>query len=103
MATSCRRRGLQEAGDLLRPARHRKDVSAKGLAQSIIRSAALERLGAPEYFANPTRIDDALKSHIHRQQLHPAYGYEQFVRALHIDDHGATVYRDGFSSRSSTR
>lgn len=73
-----------------------KTFQAKGLAQSIIRSAALSAWGASEYFANPTRIDDALKSHIHRQQLHPAYGYEQFVRALHIDDHGATVYRDGF-------
>lgn len=73
-----------------------KTFQAKGLAQSIVRSAALNVWGASEYFSNVPRVDGVLDSHVHRQQLHPSYGYEQFVRGLHIDGSGATIYRNGF-------
>lgn len=40
-----------------------------------------------------------IATRIHRLQLHPAYGYEDFVRGLHIDGNGATEYRLGYLPR----
>lgn len=73
-----------------------KTFQAKALAESIIRSHALTAWGASEYFAHQNKVAAVLATNIHRQQLHPAYGYEQFVRALHINNTGATAYRNGF-------
>ncbi len=33
---------------------------------------------------------------MHRLQLHPAYSYEDFIRALHISNGGGTEYRAGY-------
>ena len=73
-----------------------KTYRAKGLAERIIRSAALEKLGAAKYFQSDSEITQALKSNIHRLQLHPAYSYEDFIRGLHIVEGGATEYRLGY-------
>jgi hypothetical protein len=76
-----------------------KTYRAKRLAERIIRSSALVTMGPARYFQSQSAIDDALKSNIHRLQLHPAYSYEDFVRGLHISANGATEYRPGYLLR----
>ena len=73
-----------------------KTFRAKQLAERIIHSAALEKMGPAEYFKSQDAIHQAIESNIHRKQLHPAYSYEDFVRGLHIDSNGATEYRLGY-------
>lgn len=76
-----------------------KTYRAKRLAERIIRSAALKEWGAARYFQSHAEIELAIKKNVHRLQLHPAYSYEDFVRALHITDKGATEYRAGYLPR----
>ena len=76
-----------------------KTYCAKRLAQRIIRSSALVTMGPARYFQSQSAIENALKSNIHRLQLHPAYSYEDFVRGLHISANGATEYRPGYLLR----
>lgn len=37
-----------------------------------------------------------IRENVHRLQLHPAYSYEDFIRALHISTSGGTEYRAGY-------
>lgn len=76
-----------------------KTYRAKRLAERIIRSSALVTMGPARYFQSQLVIENALKSNIHRLQLHPAYSYEDFVRGLHISANGATEYRPGYLLR----
>lgn len=76
-----------------------KTFRAKRLAERIIRSSALVTMGPARYFQSQPVIENALKSNIHRLQLHPAYSYEDFVRGLHISANGATEYRPGYLLR----
>jgi len=76
-----------------------KTYRAKRLAERIIRSAALEIMGPSEYFRSQSKIDEAIKDNVHRLQLHPAYSYEDFIRALHISNNGGTEYRTGYLPR----
>ncbi len=75
-----------------------KTYRAKRLAERIIRSSALVTMGPARYFQSQPAIDNALKSNIHRLQLHPAYSYEDFVRGLHLSSSGATEYRPAICS-----
>ncbi len=76
-----------------------KTYRAKRLAERIIRSSALVTMGPARYFQSQSAIENALKSNIHRLQLHPAYSYEDFVWGLHISANGATEYRPGYLLR----
>jgi len=76
-----------------------KTYRAKRIAERIIRSSALVSMGPARYFQSQPTIEDALKSNIHRLQLHPAYSYEDFIRGLHISANGATEYRPGYLLR----
>lgn len=76
-----------------------KTYRAKRLAERIIRSSALVTMGPARYFQSQPVIENALKSNIHRLQLHPAYSYEDFVRGLHVSANGATEYRPGYLLR----
>ncbi|MBN1958636.1 MAG: AAA family ATPase, partial [Desulfuromonadales bacterium] len=76
-----------------------KTYRAKRLAERIIRSSALVTMGPARYFQSQPTVENALKSNIHRLQLHPAYSYEDFVRGLHISANGATEYRPGYLLR----
>lgn len=71
-----------------------KTHEAREVAERIIRSAALERLGAAKYFQEQERVAKAVKEGVHTVQLHPAYSYEDFVRGLHLAG-GKTEYRPG--------
>jgi 5-methylcytosine-specific restriction protein B len=73
-----------------------KTHRAKQLAEQLIRSAALKQWGAARYFRDQAQLESTIRSHVRRLQLHPAYSYEDFIRALHIQEGGATVYRLGY-------
>ncbi len=73
-----------------------KTYRAKKLAERVIRSAALSLMGPARYFQSQSVIDAAIQDNVHRLQLHPAYSYEDFIRALHISRHGGTEYRAGY-------
>ena len=73
-----------------------KTFRAKKLAERIIRSAALAQMGPARYFQSQDAIVAAVEQNVHRRQLHPAYSYEDFIRALHISNEGGTEYRAGY-------
>jgi 5-methylcytosine-specific restriction protein B len=76
-----------------------KTFRARKLAERVIRSAALTQMGAATYFQSQPAIEAAIQSNVHRLQLHPAYSYEDFIRALHISSGGGTEYRKGYLPR----
>lgn len=78
-----------------------KTYRAKKLAERIIQSAALSQMGPARYFQSQAIIEAAIKDkvNVHRLQLHPAYSYEDFIRALHISNSGGTEYRAGYLPR----
>jgi 5-methylcytosine-specific restriction protein B len=76
-----------------------KTFRAKRLAERVIRSAALSKMGPARYFKSQADIEAAIKNNVHRLQLHPSYSYEDFVCGLHIADGGATEYRAGYLPR----
>lgn len=73
-----------------------KTFRAKRIAERVIRSAALNQMGAARYFQSQSVIESAIRDNVHRLQLHPAYSYEDFIRALHISSGGGTEYRLGY-------
>ena len=75
-----------------------KTYRARRIADRLIRAALLAKLGPRQYFekAKTGAIEDEIRNRTHRLQLHPAYGYEEFIRGLHIDERGATEYRLGY-------
>jgi 5-methylcytosine-specific restriction protein B len=73
-----------------------KTFRAKKLAERVIRSAALQKLKPARYFQSESMVEHALTRNVHRLQLHPAYSYEDFIRALHISNGGGTEYRAGY-------
>lgn len=76
-----------------------KTHRAKQIAERLIRPALLASMGPKAYFANQAAVQDGIRSRTHRLQLHPAYGYEDFIRGLHIDGNGGTEYRPGYLPR----
>lgn len=69
---------------------------AKEMSEQLIRRSALRTFGAVEYFQRQDEVEEAVRTHVHRLQLHPAYSYEEFIRGLHLDENSRTVYRPGF-------
>ncbi|MDP2007885.1 MAG: AAA family ATPase [Rubrivivax sp.] len=76
-----------------------KTFRAKKLAERVIRSAALSQMGPARYFQSQSDVAAAINNNVHRLQLHPAYSYEDFIRALHISSGGGTEYRAGYLPR----
>jgi len=60
----------------------------------LIRRAALQAWGAKRYFESTERVERLVETRRDWLQLHPAYGYEDFVRGMRIEG-GDTVYREG--------
>lgn len=73
-----------------------KTHRTRELASGLIRQAALKKWGAREFFASPDRVEQEIEKRIHWLQLHPAYGYEDFVRGLRLNAQGGTEYVNGF-------
>jgi 5-methylcytosine-specific restriction protein B len=75
-----------------------KTFQAKQLAETLVRRAALRRWGPEAFFSNADALDgpDGLvERNIFWQQLHPGYGYEQFIRGLRLEG-DETRYRPGY-------
>jgi 5-methylcytosine-specific restriction protein B len=76
-----------------------KTHTAKSLAERIIRPALLEQMGPSKYFSKQAEVNQGIKDRIHRLQLHPAYGYEDFIRGLRINGAGGTEFQPGYLPR----
>jgi 5-methylcytosine-specific restriction protein B len=56
-------------------------------------------MGPACYFKSESVVKEAIQKNIHRLQMHPAYSYEDFIRALHLSRDGSTEYRLGYLPR----
>lgn len=72
-----------------------KTWQASQLAQAMIRRAALDAWGPKRYFEMTAEVEAAVRDNIFWLQLHPGYGYEQFIRGLRLEG-DVTRYRPGF-------
>lgn len=72
-----------------------KTFTARDLAARVIRTAALQRWGVDEYFRDVDRVEQAVGDHLTSLQMHPSYGYAEFMVGLRLDTDGATSYQLG--------
>jgi len=79
-----------------------KTHRTRALADSLIRRAALEKWGAKRFFAEQAQLSGLIEEGIEWVQLHPGYGYEEFVRGLRLDGE-RTVYAPGLLMRLMER
>lgn len=75
-----------------------KTYRTRALADSLIRRAALEKWGAKRFFAEQDSLDERVEENIEWVQLHPGFGYEEFIRGLRLDG-DRTVYAPGLLLR----
>ncbi|MFZ1382579.1 MAG: AAA family ATPase [Scrofimicrobium sp.] len=71
-----------------------KTYRAAQMAEALIRSEYIKRRGIKEYFEDLT-IDEVVSQHVTRLQLHPSYGYQEFMVGLGLDSSGATSTQMG--------
>lgn len=79
-----------------------KTHRTRDLAHALIRRVALERWGAHRFFAEQSAVEEALVRNVEWVQLHPGYGYEEFVRGLRLEG-DSTVYVPGLLPRLAER
>ena len=75
-----------------------KTYQARQLAETLIRRAALREWGPEAFFSNIDALEGEhglVQRNIFWQQLHPGYGYEQFIRGLRLEG-DETRYRPGY-------
>lgn len=72
-----------------------KTHRTRELADRLIRRVALERWGTARYFRSQEHLDEYVANSVLWLQLHPGYGYEEFIRGLRLAKDGSTVYVDG--------
>ncbi|TFD68195.1 AAA family ATPase [Cryobacterium gelidum] len=72
-----------------------KTYRAGKLAESLIRTAALKEWGVGEYFNHPKAVAQAVAANVTRLQMHPSYGYAEFMVGLRLDAHGGTTHQLG--------
>ncbi|MFC7463899.1 AAA family ATPase [Brachybacterium sp. GCM10030252] len=72
-----------------------KTFTARELAESVIRAAALQRWGVDEYFSDVSAVVEAVRDHVTSLQMHPSYGYAEFMVGLRLDAEGGTSYQLG--------
>ena len=80
-----------------------KTYRAGKLAESLIRAAALQRWGVPEYFRDPDAANRAVAANVTRLQMHPSYGYAEFMVGLQLDASGGTTHKLGALPRLVAR
>jgi 5-methylcytosine-specific restriction enzyme B len=71
-----------------------KTYQARRLAETLIRRAALDRWQPRAFFERQAEIDRLVDENLFWVQLHPAYGYEEFIRGLRLEG-DETRYRPG--------
>lgn len=72
-----------------------KTYTANKLAETLIRSSAIQQWGVDTYFANSHVLDDLLDSHVTHLQLHPGIGYSEFIAGLQLGEDGRTEFKEG--------
>lgn len=72
-----------------------KTYRAAKLAETLIRTTALQRWGVGKYFDNPEAVDQAVADHVTRLQMHPSFGYAEFMVGLRLDADGGTSHQLG--------
>jgi 5-methylcytosine-specific restriction protein B len=72
-----------------------KTWQARRLAETVVRRAALSSWGPEAFFSNTEVVDGLVEKNIFWLQLHPGYGYEQFIRGLRLEGN-ETHYRPGY-------
>ena len=72
-----------------------KTFQARILAETLIRRAALEKWGPKAFFERSDEVDEAISQNVSWLQLHPSYGYDQFIRGLRLEGE-VTRYRPGY-------
>ena len=76
-----------------------KTHRTRELADRLIRRVALERWKAARFFGSQDELDEYVKANVHWVQLHPGYGYEEFIRGLRLQADGSTSYVNGLLPR----
>lgn len=72
-----------------------KTFTANKLAETLIRSSAIQQWGVDTYFANRALVDNLLESHVTHLQLHPGIDYSEFIIGLQLVEDGRTEYKEG--------
>ncbi|SDS52657.1 AAA family ATPase [Microterricola viridarii] len=80
-----------------------KTYRAGKLAETLIRTAALRQWGVGDYFNEPKAVDQAVADHVTRLQMHPSYGYPEFMVGLRLDADGGTTHQLGALPRLVNR
>lgn len=62
-----------------------KTYQARELAETIIRRAALRRWGFRSFIERGELVETAVRANISWVQLHPGFGYPEFIRGLRLD------------------
>lgn len=71
-----------------------KTYQARLLAETVIRQAALTEWGPRRFFDHLDLVDELATKNVHWVQLHPGFGYAEFIRGLRLEgDH--TRYQPG--------
>lgn len=76
-----------------------KTHRTRELADRLIRRVALEQWGTARFFGSQADLDTYVADNVHWVQLHPGYGYEEFIRGLRLAADGSTAYVDGLLPR----
>lgn len=80
-----------------------KTYRAGLLAESVIRTSALQRWGVGDYFDDVDGVDQAVADHVTHLQMHPSYGYAEFMLGLRLDADGGTSHQLGALPRLVAR
>jgi 5-methylcytosine-specific restriction protein B len=71
-----------------------KSYQARRLAETLIRRVALDRWKPEGFFTHQQALEDVIDRCVRWIQLHPGYGYEEFIRGLRLDG-SETRYQPG--------
>ena len=72
-----------------------KTFRANQLAERLIRTAALKRWGVKGYFDDAQKVDQVVEANVTRLQMHPAFGYAEFMIGLGLNENGGTEHQRG--------
>jgi 5-methylcytosine-specific restriction enzyme B len=72
-----------------------KTYRTRELAGRLIRRVALEKWKVARFFSSQDELNEYVKANICWVQLHPGYGYEEFIRGLRLSAEGITRHVNG--------